>query len=660
MAVYGCSNSVHLTPVMMFNWQITRREWVIITPVLLLAAWFRLGYVGVNSFAFDEAQLSLIALRMARAGEFASVGMTSSAGVPNMPAAAWLFALPYALSANPYLATGLVSLLSVLIVAGIWLLARQWSPLSGFCAALFLAANPYAILYGRSIWAQNLLIPLAVAWLWAVYAGKTRSRWWLALVVFLAGFAPQVHFAGAALVLTTAYAFLRYRWWKYPLPILVGGVVAAICALPFMLTPGALSSLLGATDGNAQIDASALRESLRLITGTQWEFLLQGEVELPLTRLTPTIAFAGLGSLLALLVGMMGLFGAAAVVGIDSQTANQSRSPEKITVTTPQPILFEMALVLLIAPLVLFTRHTTPVFIHYLLPTLPATALLAAWMASRSWLRYIISVIVLIMALGWTGQLIRAFPIARDQFTPNGMAEPLGVLHHAANALPAEKPILFFTHGDDTATQGEPAIFAALWWGRDARIIDGRTVFILPPYPATMIFTERPFQAWEEMRASELFVDLYEIPRRETVEPFQVTRYDGETIPAGFTLLDEPVSFAHGGKLHGWRTYTIGTRTRISTLWESSGSIGENVQQFHHLRTADTLDDAPLMVSDVSVRGHLWQPGDTVIVMADFVDLQPGVDYVVDVGHYTLPDVTRIAINGYNQDVMQLGKFSLE
>jgi hypothetical protein len=34
-----------------------RRVLLIAAPVLLLAGWLRLGYPGVNAFAFDEARL---------------------------------------------------------------------------------------------------------------------------------------------------------------------------------------------------------------------------------------------------------------------------------------------------------------------------------------------------------------------------------------------------------------------------------------------------------------------------------------------------------------------------------------------------------------------------------------------------------------------------
>lgn len=641
--------------------KITRTEWAALAAVMLLAAWLRFGYVGVNSFAFDEARLSLIALRMARGGEFASVGMPSSAGVPNMPAAAWLFALPYALTPNPQLATWFVSALSLLSVVGVWWLARGWGVRAGLLAALFLAANPFAVLYGRSVWAQNLLIPLAVGWLLAVTLSRSRrAAVYVALAVFLSGFAVQVHFAGAALAIAGGVAFVRGRWWRYPLAVTAGAGVAIVCALPFMLTPGAVRGVLDAAGGGSQVSVTAWQHVGQLALGAEWGYLLHGEAELPLMRANAAVIMGGMGALLAVLVGMMGVFGAAAVLGVDAANVDtDDGSPPSVATTNtayptyPTPPL-GMVLALLIAPPLLFTRHSTPVLIHYLLTALPAVALLLAWLAHRThWLKHAVTVLVMGAALVWVGGLFRAFPYAAAHHTPNGLATPLGTLQHAANQV--TPPALYVTHGDNPNTQGEPAIFTVLWWGQDVRIIDGRSVLILPPYPATIMFTERPFQAWEEMRASDLFADLREIPRRDGVEPWQVTPYDGDTFPAGFTLLDEPVTFAHGGVLLGWRTYTIGTRTRVSTLWRADGAIGANVQQFHHLRTSTPQTGAPFAVSDVSVRGHTWQAGDLVIVMGDFIDLAPG-DYAVEVGHYTLPDVTRIPHAA--GDLVQLGTFT--
>ena len=93
--------------------------------VLALAGILRMGWPGVNAFNFDQARVSLLALQMARRGEVPVLGIQSSAGIPNFPTTAWLFALPYRLSSDPLLATLCVGLLGTLAVAGAWWLARR-------------------------------------------------------------------------------------------------------------------------------------------------------------------------------------------------------------------------------------------------------------------------------------------------------------------------------------------------------------------------------------------------------------------------------------------------------------------------------------------------------------------------------------------------------
>ncbi len=54
----------------------------------------------------------------------AAVGLQSSVGVPNFPAAV-IYALPFALSVDPLVATLFTGLLNVLAVAGLWWLVRR-------------------------------------------------------------------------------------------------------------------------------------------------------------------------------------------------------------------------------------------------------------------------------------------------------------------------------------------------------------------------------------------------------------------------------------------------------------------------------------------------------------------------------------------------------
>src|SRR5690606_4587035 len=171
------------------------------------------------------------------------------------------------------------------------------------------------------------------------------------------------------------------------------------------------------------------------------------------------------------------------------------------------------------------------------------------------------------LALVWAAQVAQALTLAGQVETPNGLGTPLEYTRAAAYGLPDDAPVLFFTHGDDPNVDGEAAVFEALWWGREHRIVQGGSLLILPDAPAYLMATLRPIQAWEEIDDAGLALDVQRFPRREGAEPFIATFYDGTAEPAGFTLLDEPLRLADGTQLEGWKARRVGPRLRISTLW---------------------------------------------------------------------------------------------
>src|SRR5258708_31453754 len=219
---------------------VTTLEWLALLAIVIVAALLRLGWAGTNSFAYDESTLSLLALRMVRGGQFASLGMVSSVGLPNPPAAVWIMGLPYLFSTDPLVATQFIGVLSLGTVLGVWALARQlWGGVAAFSAALFLATSPQAVVFARNIWSQDMLIPLSLLWGFAAYRAvmNERARWAVSLNVFLAGFIFHVHPAGPCLALRAGVVLLYCRWWRGRLvAILIGAALALLALLPYLIT----------------------------------------------------------------------------------------------------------------------------------------------------------------------------------------------------------------------------------------------------------------------------------------------------------------------------------------------------------------------------------------------------------------------------------------
>lgn len=624
-----------------------RAGWTGAFVVLLVAAALRLIWPGVTAFDIDQSRLSLVALDMARHGTIPRLGMSSSAGVPFFPASVWVYSIPYLLSTDPLIASLFVSVTSLGAIAGVWALARRhWGLWAAWTAALFMAVSPYSVLLARRVWEPDLLPAIAVLWVWTGLAGQEPRRRWAILVhIFLAGFAVQVHFSGAALLLGTAWLFWRGRWWRQIAPVLVGGGLALLAAAPYIVhlanTPHVADQWRALLDRPSQTDLTALREMARLAVGEDWGYLAMGDLE--------TFGSIPLPEIAAGLVIVTGLIVLAREITRRSPVPDQTR------------LLAELIVIWLVASPLIFIRHSTPVYVHYMLASLPAVALVVGastrLLPSRLW-PWIISGAVVILGVIWGAQLLYSLDHARQVETPGGMGTPLEVMRTLESKLNGDdKPVLVFAHGDDPMIDGDASTFDVLLWDRPHRVIQGETVLILPPYPATLLATLAPFQAWEEIEISGLADDVWTSDRREGAEPFVATEYDGQQNPAGFTPIEPPIQLSDGSQLEGWRVRQVGSRLRISTLWRVLSVPPPAIyQQFHHLHTEDTLGQPPFMVSDVSLSSRNWQAGDRLIVMGDFIPDAPGT-FWIEVGHYTWPDIIRAARTDGNGDSVRLGPF---
>jgi hypothetical protein len=630
--------------------------------VMLLALFLRVGWPGTNSFGFDEARLSLMALNMARGGQFARLGMQSSTGVPNFPAAVWIFTPSYWLSKDPLVSTLFVGLVGTLAVAGIWWLGRRaWGPWAGITTALLLAASPFAVLYSRSIWSQNLLAPLAVLWALTGVIGVSRDRSWaVAANVFLAGFALQVHIAGAVLVIGTLFLILRFSLWRRWLAILIGGALALLSVLPYIYTlwccgAGARADLLRIWQQPAITDLTAIRQTFRVGAGINWEFLVVGKNWIwgsPLGELMD------LTSLVVLLLIIAGLACLARQAWLDWRT---ERRDWRAVLTALVPVwAFSAA--------IMFLRYKTPVYPQYTMAVLPALFLaagsVAAWKRWRFWSPAVV-ITVLIAILIQTIPIVQGLDIASDINTPGGMGTPLERPRYVAESLKDGNPIVVHTFGDIPEYFGDAATFDVLLWDYPHQIVDARSVLLLPDlgtssYDSVHIlsmFSDLP--AWEELKDIGLEGLLQEFPRRSGDKPFVALTID-EVVLDDFQRV-EPVLLANGAQLQGWKVRAVDGGLRLVTWWRIVGSTdAKHYQQFNHLR--DGKQAEPVAIHDVNVSSSAWQPGDNIITWVDFDRPAESGPYFIDVGMYTWPEIERSPVLERSGDPLapiRLGPFEI-
>lgn len=289
--------------------------------ILVLAAYMRLGQPGVTEFKRDEATLSRLALDLAQGENFTWLGIGSSVGFPNSPVSVYLMALPYAAGHNPVLAVLYIGFLNLLAVALVWKFSRRYfgSGAATF-AALFYAASPWAAIYSRKIWAQDLLPLFVVATLFTGCLGFLENRpkrWAQLLFLPLLAFTCQIHF-GAFVLVPVAALLIGLGWRRFQrTTVLLSLLMGMGVGMPFLygLQDADLLRLSAIRDSLDRSNSAHARELSTTIVDYAWFTLagqdihsLTGENQFlnylnetpnayPLLHVFPLLALLGAGSL---------------------------------------------------------------------------------------------------------------------------------------------------------------------------------------------------------------------------------------------------------------------------------------------------------------------------------------------------------------------------
>ena len=639
----------------------SNHKWEAIGLFLLLglATYLRVGHLGTNSFGFDEARVSHMALEMARAGKFAQMGMQSSTLVPNLPAVIWIFAIPYWITADPLGANLFIGLMGVTAVLAIYYLARQaWGTWAAFASALLLAASPMAVAYSRSVWSQDLLIPLATFWaLTGVIGIAQKKPWALALHAFLAGFTFQVHFAGIPLILASVWLGVRYQLWQQWKPIVVGVFFATLAILPYVQIvwccgPGAQQEWQQLLELPYITNETIWQTVTNIATGSNWESLMVGlgwQWAPPLATFLPIISY-----LLLILLGI----GFVLSIWLTYRFLRTDPTWESV-LTTLLPVW------VLVVPLY-YVRFKTEVGNHYMLTILPGLALLLGlligWQRNKRWWAMGLTAVTLLIALVQSSTLIQALDFTGQQFTENGMGTPLSYHRDAARTLQDGAPIVLHTFDDNAAYAGDAATFSILLWDYPHRIVDGRSVILFPTTETDdqtvhLMTTYDNIPAWQEIVSNGLAQDVQELPRRPGELPYLATTITDFDLPH-FTPTEQ-IRLENGATLLGWHARETDGVWRFFTMWQVAAQPADsNFHQFNHFQ--DGVSAEPVAIHDTRLSSGAWQDGDTIVTWVDFNPGEQTGPFWVDVGMYTWPDVQRtprVDHEGNPMQPMRLGPF---
>jgi len=607
--------------------------------ILAIAAILRLGWVNLTEFKADEARLYLLALDMAEFKSFALRGIGSSVGIPNFPISVWLFSIPLFIWKHPYSATLFVGLLNTVAVYVTYRVAKKyWGESAALVAALMFAVSPWAIIYSRKIWAQDLLPLFVIGYIaTALSAFIDQRRWMLTLHFVLLSCIIQLHLSGLAFIpLTLLWLIIFWKkvnWRELALGILGGVIIAipfGIYALQLPREASNIQSLiLNLSSRPSTIDLDSLRYTWMLLIGSDIHSLAGPKAFQDFLNLVPNIDL------------IRWLWGAMALGGLI--VALLRRHDKDVVVAS-----------WLIVPALIFTRHSTPVFPHYFILTLPAGYILAGDClnvilefftakarrtqsedikeSSRA-LRLrglLFGVLILSASLQATLYLALLFFIGSVN-TPNGFGTPLGMwldvvdrakLFRAQNNAPE---ILLVGEGDDPAISEFAAVMDVLFHDVPHRFVDGSTAALFPSGGATVVIQPSEIKSraiYEKFSKAEACLLLRE--SEQGVEVLSIPKEAQIKLANGFA---EPRTLANGVELIGWER---------DSNWMIAWRVGyvPAASEYHFFNHA-----ASVKVDGVSYPSRYWRDGDVLI---NFFNLN--VKEPVRVGMYEYPSIKNVPV----------------
>jgi hypothetical protein len=265
-------------------------RWGGLAILLAIGGYLRGAGWAHNPIEGDQSILISIAMRFVNRGweAFPLAANKSSAGIMNPPLIEYLYLLPLLVQPSLKLLHWFQAGLSL---AAVLLLYLYSAPLFGrpvaFLAALFMAASPWAVYYGRFIWNPNPIPLFSTLALLALLAALAHGRSPTHLSVALLGLAAvtQLHLSG--LVLIPVFGLSLWLFWPHWLrpssqrgwgSLGMGILLAFLLYLPFLLfqkgvgfqdVQAVLGALQGGTENvrEAQTNAASLLLNWDLASG---------------------------------------------------------------------------------------------------------------------------------------------------------------------------------------------------------------------------------------------------------------------------------------------------------------------------------------------------------------------------------------------------------
>jgi 4-amino-4-deoxy-L-arabinose transferase-like glycosyltransferase len=642
-----------------------RTSTILLLGILALALILRMGWPTLTAFKRDEATVVRRALAVAYEGDLPAWGVQSSTGPANFPLTLYLMAIPLRLWQDPVAVALVTGLLNSLAVLACYLLGRAYfSRMVGLISAFLFAVSPWAIIFGRQIWSQNLPL-VTLGFIAALFATFIRGQRW-ALVGAFVGLAALIglHLGGLAFIPVLLLAMLLYREHIALKPLLVGALLFGLALAPYAISDAYhgwpnLKAFFRYAGGEGHFSQDALNYAF-INTGSYGIHGMAG-------ALYPEY-LAGLPNLWQLNWLMMGLLAAALLYGL----LQVIRGPEE----RRRPIL--LMLIWFAAPIALQSRPTTSVYPFYFNVLYPvqflfiavmlsdwlsrSTALRLRWLGRRVSLPALLLIGGLLLWGGWQVAVMgRLFYFMEQHPITGGYGIPLKYTRSVAQEarrLAGSSEIVVLSDGVNPAEEETPSVFEALLFDHPHRFADGRlalpvpdssdVVYVVGPANESDVPGLQPVMERLEMMERVWPGPVIELPDGWRYLTFRRDGPDREDVLAGMTRFPEEIAFANGTVFLGHSVPDMATGGETMEVWLAWWVRSPPPPETRYHFFVHLLNEEGALLSQHDGSGFptsSWQAGDLVLsrFSLPIPSGLPSGRYSVWAGLYTYPDVVNVS-----------------
>ena len=211
-----------------------KKTFLIPAVLFLITAFFRLSNLNLIEYKADQAITVFQITQFFSHPYFIQSGLVSSIGTLNFPLFNYIIVVISIISSDPQFLSFSIALINSALVVFFYLIMKKFYNNLALFSAIILAVNPWAILFSRSIWAQDLILLFLLPsfyFLHLVILNKNKKAI-LPLFLFLT-LLSQIHSSGIFFSLATTVILLLKKIKIRQRETLYGILIGLIPAIPY-------------------------------------------------------------------------------------------------------------------------------------------------------------------------------------------------------------------------------------------------------------------------------------------------------------------------------------------------------------------------------------------------------------------------------------------